>query len=161
MISPRRFLQTVALLLLVSLCGGCSSEHPPLTPSQNRQGKSNQDEPSAGQISDGEQAILDAFAAQKSDEIVEAEGKVESVLSDDLKGSRHQRFIVRFSTGHTVLVAHNIDLASRVPMQEGDTVRIRGEYEYNDRGGVVHWTHRDPQRRRPGGWIQHQGAVYR
>lgn len=161
MISPRRCMQIAAVLLFVSLTVGCSSEIQPPTSSHDSQETSHPNEPAAGQISAGEQAILDAFRAQKSGENVEAEGIVERILPDDLKGSRHQKFILRFSAGHTVLVAHNIDLAPRVPMQEGDTVRISGQYEYNDRGGVVHWTHHDPQRRRPGGWIQHQGSVYR
>jgi hypothetical protein len=101
------------------------------------------------------------FAAQKSNAEVELEGTVSRVLSDDVAGARHQRFIVELSSGHTVLVSHNIDLAARVPIQRGDSVRVRGVYEWNDRGGVVHWTHRDPQGRRRGGWIRHQGTEYR
>ena len=36
----------------------------------------------------------------------------------------------------------------------------RGEYEWNARGGVVHWTDRDPSGRGPGGWLEHQGRRY-
>jgi len=101
------------------------------------------------------------FAAQRSDGEVQLKGSVVRVLSDDVEGSRHQRFIVELASGHTVLVSHNIDLAARVPLRRGDTVEARGEYEWNDRGGVVHWTHHDPQGRRRGGWIRHEGAEYR
>ena len=91
----------------------------------------------------------------------ESEGTVTRVLPDDTKGSRHQRFLVRLSTGRTVLIAHNIDLAPRVQgVSEGDTVSFSGEFEDNDKGGVVHWTHHDPSGRHVAGWIRHRGQVY-
>ena len=102
-----------------------------------------------------------AFAEGLSDVELEILGRVDRVLADDLEGSRHQRFIVRLASGQTVLVAHNIDLAERVPLRRGDEVEARGEYEWNDRGGVLHWTHHDPQGRRLGGWIRHDGREYR
>lgn len=101
------------------------------------------------------------FDGRRSGIVVEIAGEVERTLADDLEGSRHQRFILRLGSGHTVLVSHNIDLAARVPLAAGDTVELRGQYEWNDRGGVVHWTHHDPGGRRPGGWIRHDGVSYR
>jgi hypothetical protein len=80
-------------------------------------------------------------------------------LPDDLEGAKHQRFILRVGD-QTVLVAHNIDLAPRVPVSEGDTVQLRGEYEWNQLGGVIHWTHRDPSGRHPAGWIRIRGRLY-
>jgi hypothetical protein len=109
----------------------------------------------------GAAAIVRAFERRASGSMVEAEGTVEATLRDDREGSRHQRFIVRLEGDHTVLIAHNIDLAPRVPLERGDRVRFRGEYEWNERGGVIHWTHDDPQRRHPGGWIRHEGKDYR
>ncbi len=100
------------------------------------------------------------FAERRSDVLVEVSGDVERILVDDNQGSRHQRFILELASGHTVLVAHNIDLARRVPLGRGDRVEVKGEYEWNDRGGVLHWTHRDPQRRHQGGWIKHRGETY-
>ncbi|MEM6640155.1 MAG: DUF3465 domain-containing protein [Pseudomonadota bacterium] len=105
--------------------------------------------------------IVAAFEAQQSDLWVETEGRVERKLRDDNEGSRHQKFIVRLDNGHSVLIAHNIDLAPRVPLEEGDRIRFRGEYEWNDRGGVVHWTHHDPQGRHEGGWIQLASNIYK
>ncbi len=105
--------------------------------------------------------IVKAFQAKRSDVVVEAEGVVVKVLSDDNEGSRHQRFIVRISDSQTVLVAHNIDLAPRVAdIRSGDRITFRGEYEYNERGGVIHWTHHDPDGDRPGGWIRRSGEIY-
>ena len=83
------------------------------------------------------------------------------VLADDNDGSRHQRFIMELPSGTTLLVAHNIDLAPRVAgLSVGDRVSFRGEYEPNDRGGVLHWTHHDPAGRHPGGWLEHGGRRY-
>ncbi len=103
----------------------------------------------------------EAWRQQRSGVMVEVEGRVERLLADDLDGSRHQRFIVQLDSGHTLLVAHNIDLANWVPLKAGDQVRLRGQYEWNNRGGVVHWTHHDPDGDRAGGWIEHNGEVYR
>ena len=100
-------------------------------------------------------------SAPRANTQFEAEGIVEKVLPDDLKGSRHQRFIVRLASGRTVLIAHNIDLAPRVAdLKAGDSMSFSGEFEENDRGGVVHWTHHDPAGRHVDGWIRHDGRTY-
>jgi hypothetical protein len=111
--------------------------------------------------SSGDQAIEDAIAAHRSGEWVEAGGTVERVLADDRSGLRHQRFIVRLEDGHTLLFAHNIDLAPRVPVEPGSRIRFRGIYEWSARGGTVHWTHHDPDRAGAGGWIDLEGRRYR
>ena len=91
----------------------------------------------------------------------EGSGTVIRVLSDDNEGSRHQRFILRLASGRTLLIAHNIDLAPRIDtIREGDTVSFYGEFQSNPQGGVIHWTHHDPQGRHPGGWLRHKGRTY-
>jgi hypothetical protein len=102
-----------------------------------------------------------AFADGNSGVMLTAAGRVERLLSDDREGSRHQRFIVGFASGHTVLIAHNIDLAPRVDgIEVGDQVRVHGQYEWNEKGGVIHWTHHDPQGVHEPGWIEHDGRRY-
>ncbi|EDL52420.1 MULTISPECIES: DUF3465 domain-containing protein [Vibrio] len=102
-----------------------------------------------------------AYENQQSDLQVKGEGTVSRVLSDDNKGSRHQRFILRLDSRQTLLVAHNIDLAPRIPdLKVGDRVQFYGEYEWNNKGGVIHWTHHDPRNRHEHGWLKHQGEVY-
>lgn len=101
------------------------------------------------------------FQQQKSDVQLEVHATVEKILSDDTKGRRHQRFIIKLASGHTILVAHNIDIAARVShLKVGDKINIYGEYEWNKKGGVLHWTHHDPAQKHPTGWIRHQGRQY-
>lgn len=104
--------------------------------------------------------IKQAFREQRSGLFVEVPGTVVRVLPDDEEGDRHQRFVIDIGAGHALLVAHNIDLAPRVPLVEHDLVRIHGEYEWNGAGGVLHWTHHDPGGHRQGGWIEHKGRRY-
>lgn len=106
-------------------------------------------------------AIENAFANRISNQQVAGQGTVMKMLADDTNGSRHQRFIVRLNSGRTLLVSHNIDLAKRIDsLRAGDTVAFYGEYEWNPKGGVIHWTHHDPQGRHPAGWIKHDGQIY-
>ncbi|HET6578758.1 MAG TPA: DUF3465 domain-containing protein [Gemmatimonadales bacterium] len=104
--------------------------------------------------------VAEAFRAHRSNVQVEAEGRVTRVLPDDREGSPHERFIVRVEGGMTVLVAHNLELAPRAPVMVGDSITVRGEYEWNDRGGLIHWTHRDPAGQHEAGWIRHGGRLY-
>jgi hypothetical protein len=106
-------------------------------------------------------ALAEAYSSQRSDVQVRGEGTVSRLLDDDNDGSRHQRFIVQLASGQTVLIAHNIDLAPRIDaLRVGDQVAFNGEYEWNDRGGVIHWTHHDPQGRHEAGWVRHDGRTY-
>lgn len=102
-----------------------------------------------------------AFTQCQSRVWLRAQGEVVRILKDDLKGSRHQRFLIRLLDGLTVLVSHNIDLASRLPVRLGDDVEVFGRYEWSRKGGTIHWTHRDPRGQRAGGWIRHGGILYR
>ena len=106
-------------------------------------------------------ALIEAFQHKKSDIFVEGAGVVKKLLADDNKGSRHQKFLVSISPEQTLLFAHNIDLAPRVEnLQIGDAMMFKGEYVYNPKGGVMHWTHHDPDGKRQGGWIKHNGKIY-
>jgi len=106
-------------------------------------------------------AIETAFSERNSNVQVEQHGRVLHILPDDLDGSRHQRFIVELPSGHTVLVSHNIDIAPRIDgLRKGREVNFCGEYEWNEKGGVVHWTHHDPTGRHDDGWIEYQGKTH-
>lgn len=106
-------------------------------------------------------AIGRAFANRQSDVQVEGEGTVIRLLPDDQKGSRHQRFIVKLASGQTLLIAHNIDIAPRISgLAVDDRVRFYGEYVWNEKGGTIHWTHRDPRGKHVAGWVVHNGTTY-
>jgi hypothetical protein len=92
---------------------------------------------------------------------VSGAGTVIRILPDDDDGDRHQRFLLRLQSGATLLVAHNIDIAPRVePLHEGDIVEYQGEFAWNPKGGVVHWTHHDPEGHHPSGWLRHDGRTF-
>jgi hypothetical protein len=99
--------------------------------------------------------IKELFDNNKTDVWVSGKGTVTRILADDLSGDRHQRFILELSTGQTLLVAHNIDIAPYLEgLEKGDTVSFYGEYYWSDEGGGVHWTHSDPDGSSDGGWLK-------
>jgi hypothetical protein len=107
------------------------------------------------------ESIASVYQERRSNVQVSGAGKVVRVLADDTRGNRHQRFILRLDEGITLLIAHNIDLAPRLEnIASGDIVEFSGEYEWNDKGGVLHWTHHDPQGVHDGGWLKHNGRTY-
>jgi Protein of unknown function (DUF3465) len=122
-------------------------------------------EPAYAQVkpsSESDRVLRRAFEEGTSNLQVEGRGAVKRILPDDNKGSRHQRFILELSSGQTLLMSHNIDLAPRIPdLRKGDKVSFKGEYDWNREGGVIHWTHHDPDGRRSGGWLKHKGKTYR
>ncbi len=101
------------------------------------------------------------FKKGDTGEWIEVTGFVTRLLSDDNDGSRHQRFILNVGEQRTLLVAHNLDLAKRVPLGLGDRVQVRGMYEWNDLGGLIHWTHNDPQGIEDGGYVRYRRKDYR
>jgi len=108
-----------------------------------------------------DQQLKRAYTSHQSDLQVQGSGRVIRLLADDNKGSRHQKFILRLNNRQTILIAHNIDLAPRISnLKVGDSVKFNGEYEWNEQGGVIHWTHRDPNNSHAHGWLKHNGQLY-
>lgn len=106
-------------------------------------------------------ALSAAYRNHQSRVEVCGRGVIAKVLRDDTQGTRHQRVIVRLPEGQTVLIAYNYDLAPRIEgLRSGAPIEFVGEYEWNPQGGIVHWTHRDPARRHPPGWIHYGGHQY-
>ena len=101
------------------------------------------------------------FENQESNKQVLVKGVITRLLADDTDGDAHQRFIIKLDNEQTLLIAHNIDLAPRVPdIKTNQLIYVYGEYEYNDEGGVVHWTHKDPDSSHEDGFIFYNGVQY-
>ncbi|MEM9402764.1 MAG: DUF3465 domain-containing protein [Pseudomonadota bacterium] len=91
---------------------------------------------------------------------IEGTGFVRRLLNDQSEGSHHQRIVIQVPGGGTLLVAHNIELAERVPVGLGDRIHFRGLYEWNEEGGLIHWTHHDPMGEDDGGYVRFRRRVY-
>ncbi|WFB34858.1 DUF3465 domain-containing protein [Kiritimatiellota bacterium B12222] len=145
---------TIAILLLVGLFLAYREgalQFPSATTNSER---------SADSLYEGSQVVA-AYQNRQSNVQVEGQGEIVHILPDDTQGSRHQKFILRINDSLTILIAHNIDLAPRVdPISVGDQIAFYGEYEWNQKGGVVHWTHHDPGGRHPDGWLQSHGQRF-
>jgi hypothetical protein len=113
--------------------------------------------------SDG--GIGQLFRDKTGDVQVTAAGRVVKVLTDDLVDhdgtGQHQRFLVELNDRDrtTIKISHNLAFG-RVPVREGHVVSFHGEYEYNELGGCVHWTHHDPKGWHADGYIELEGKRY-
>ncbi len=144
--TARALLVFVATILALSSVAACGSTGGP--------------EATSPAVGAGDEALARAFRDHASGVEVEGAGTVIRLLPDDVEGGRHQRFILELPSGQTVLVAHNIDVASRLDgLEAGDEVAFRGVYEWNAQGGVVHWTHRDPSGEHAPGWLRLDGRT--
>lgn len=111
--------------------------------------------------SNDNKSLTQAFDSHQSNVQVRGSGNVIRILPDDNSGSRHQKFILQLTSGQTVLIAHNIDLAERISsISNNDQIEFYGEYEWNQKGGVVHWTHKDPNKKHTDGWLKHNSRMY-
>jgi hypothetical protein len=112
--------------------------------------------PSGGAVAaQADDSLARAIARRAEDVPVTGRGAVVKLLADDREGSPHQRILVRVAGGGTVLIAHNLELAPRVaPLAVGDTLEFAGDFVWNEKGGVVHWTHPDPRGRHRAGWLR-------
>ena len=108
-----------------------------------------------------DEIIKQLFERQLNDVQVAGMGVIEKFLTDDNEGARHQRFIIRISNGHTLLMTHNVDIAPRLEeILIGDKIEFYGEYFYNDQGGGIHWTHHDKNKNHIDGYLWHNGTLY-
>ena len=119
--------------------------------------------PSADDASNA--AVYVAWRDGLSNVEVTAHGSVARILgSRDGRSGPHLGFLLHLSgsegRGLTVRVEDNLDLTGPIVLHEGDDATIRGEYIYDARGGLIHYTHRDPRGRHAAGYVQVEGHLY-
>jgi hypothetical protein len=147
-------IKNIIWVLLVFFVLGCSEE-------DTKQDVQEIEETASTVTSASDQLLLNAFQSEQSDLQIEGQGIVIKLLPDDTTGDKHQKFILKLTTDQTLLVSHNIDLAPRIDLLGlGDSVEFYGEYEWNDQGGVIHWTHKDPVGKHPDGWLRYNDILY-
>lgn len=140
-----REMRALAVVVTLALALGCS--------------------PSASHSHANNGAVYDAWRDARSHVEVTLEGSVARVLGTRMgRSSRHEGFLVHLSGGDgrglTVRVEDNVDLTGPIPLTEGRFVEVRGEYVYDARGGLVHYTHRDPRARHAAGYVLVDGKFY-
>ncbi|CAN5587272.1 hypothetical protein BH11CYA1_BH11CYA1_24920 [soil metagenome] len=169
----------IKLVLLAStfLCFGCSANSntqvnaqvnsqagaqfaPQVTPQGNNQ--------SAGtiigaagvpfQVDDTQ--IIQAQSQQARKVELTVTAPIEKLLREEDYREPHQRFLLALSNGTSVLVANDLEYGTFAPVQAGNIVRIKGEYIWNERGGVLHWTHKSDEPRHESGYIDFNGMRY-
>jgi len=85
-----------------------------------------------------------------------------TVLNDPVQSGDHERFEVKTTTGETLEIDHNTNLAQAVPIHKGDGVVIHGQL-YIDPGPHygVHCTHAHTSSGCPSpGWIEYADNYY-
>ena len=87
--------------------------------------------------------IEEAFEKKLYDVALTAKGRVVKILEDDHTGTPHQRIIIEVSPSQTILIAHNLERAYRIPVKIGDELEAHGTYVWNRYGGIIHNTHHD------------------
>ena len=107
------------------------------------------------------QGLDDAVRAHVAGEVT-ASGTVTAVLADGPAGADgpHQRFRVDFGDGVTCEIDHNLSLAPRVPLQAGVAIVVKGQYEPDPSGCVIHYTHHSTSRSHESGYIEVAGQQY-
>ncbi len=160
--SSSKFFNYAVLILLILGSSACSKPNEPVTITPASQLESAVENSTTGgsTTASDNSSIENAYQYKQSDVQVSGHGKVVKVLADDTQGSRHQKFLVKINPQQTLLFAHNIDLAAKIPLQVGDEITFSGEYVYNPKGGIMHWTHLDPHGYHPSGWIMLHGNKY-
>jgi hypothetical protein len=103
-------------------------------------------------------ALRSALAAGQAEEVT-VQGRVVALLPDSHGADGpHQRFRLDVA-GVVVEVDHNLTLAPRVPLADGATVTVHGEFVPDPGHPVIHYTHHATGRHE-GGWIELNGATY-
>lgn len=112
------------------------------------------------QVSDDSQ-IINAVRNRRNAFFVEgAHLKVFQILPEDHNGLPHQKWMATLSNGSRVMIVYNLDMGEAVPLKVGDEFSVGGQFIWTKKGALVHWTHEDPRKNRPDGYVIYNGRNY-
>lgn len=87
--------------------------------------------------------------------------KVVKILPFDTQGLPHQKFVVELSDSRLITIISNLKLCEKIPVEVNDMVSVGGEYVPTGKfSGIVHWTHFDPEKKRPNGYIAMDDKIF-
>jgi hypothetical protein len=110
---------------------------------------------------DGNEAVVEkAYYERQSGLMVEVSGEVFAQINQDKSNKQHQEFKMRLPSGQLLLVVHKNDIDGWIPLENNDTVTVRGQYTWSETGGIIHGTQRDSSMKRLHGWVEHGGVRY-
>jgi hypothetical protein len=74
----------------------------------------------------------------------------------------HEGFLLKLDQQCDLLlrVETNVDITGPVPLEVGEVVTVKGQFEDDANGGVIHWTHHDPRGRHVSGYVEADGKIY-
>jgi hypothetical protein len=107
--------------------------------------------------------ICRAYTAQASHREVIAQGTVVAVLGRRFSRSgEHEGYLLKLNGDCDLMlkVETNESITGPVPIHRGEKLIVKGEYEYDVMGGVLHWTHHDPGGRHVAGYVVSDGKTY-
>lgn len=103
------------------------------------------------------------YASGSSDAEVIAQGTVLAVLGTrNGPSGNHEGFFLKLSQQCDLMlrVETNVDITGAVPLRPGEAVTVKGQFEDDASGGVIHWTHHDPSGRHVAGYVLADGQYY-
>ncbi len=103
------------------------------------------------------------YASGASDAEVVAQGVVVGVLgTNNGPSGEHEGFLLKLTQECDLLlrVETNVDITGPVPLRVGQAVTVKGQFEDDPGGGMIHWTHHDPSGRHVAGYVFAGGKYY-
>ena len=108
-------------------------------------------------------ALCRAIAARASGAEVIADGSVAGLLRTAVgESGPHEGFLLRLRSGcrATLRIETNIAFTGPIPLRVGEQIVVKGEYDHDPDGDVIHFTHRELRGRHPGGYVEIDGTYY-
>lgn len=108
-------------------------------------------------------AVCKAYAQMRSGVEVIADGRVVQVFGTRVGPSGpHEGFLLALHSGCRLVVRieTNVAFTGPIPLRNGNAVVVKGEYEYDPSGGVIHFTHRELRGYHASGYVETGGRFY-